>query len=157
MLAFVLALGILTWIAQGIIDHQYNPNVKAIGEVTERYSELVLESNRYDHYVAVAQINGRDFDVLIDTGATQLSISAQAARELGLEFGPQVWVSTANGNTTAFRTTIDSFSLGPIELKGLRATIVNNMSDPDVLVGMNVLRDLEMTHRDGRLILRQYN
>ena len=151
----LLALGLLTAFFQGFLDSQRNPNSRVEGRVVGEVREVVLKANRQSHYVATAQINGVPVEVLIDTGATQVAVSRALADELELPVGAAVMVSTANGLTTAHETRIRRIQLGTIELRDVNATIVPNMSDPDVLLGMNFLGDLELTQRNGELILRQ--
>lgn len=155
-IAFVGALLVMTLVFDHLQDRQRNPNMHPVGEIRGRVREVVLESNQRNSYIATAAINGRDVEVLIDTGATQVAVSERLARRLALPRGPSFEVSTANGITTAYATLLDSVRLGNIELHGVKASVVPRMSDPDVLLGMNFLSQLEMTQRNGQLILRQY-
>lgn len=154
--AFIGALLVMTLVFDQLQDRQHNPNMHLAGEVRGQAREVTLQANRRNSYVATAAINGRDVEVLIDTGATQVAVSEQLARRLNLQRGPSFEVSTANGTTTAYATMLDSVRLGNIELNGIRANVVPRMTDPDVLLGMNFLSKLEMTQRNGQLILRQY-
>lgn len=155
-LAFIGALLVMTLVFDQLQDRQHNPNMHLVGEVRGQVREVILQANQHNSFVATASINGRDVEVLIDTGATQVAVSERLAKRLGLRRGPSFEVSTANGTTTAYATVLDSVRLGNIELNGVRASVVPRMSDPDVLLGMNFLSKLEMTQRNGQLILRQY-
>ena len=156
-LGFLAALGVMALVFDHLIEAQFNPNVRPATRIEGGIREVVLEANRQDHYVATAVINGVDVEVMIDTGATQIALSEDFARRLGLERGPAFPVSTASGTAVAFGTSLDSVQLGSILREDVRASIVPGMRSPDVLLGMNFLKDLEMTHRDGRLILRQHD
>jgi aspartyl protease family protein len=155
-IAFVGALLVMTLVFDQLQDRQRNPNMHPVGEVRGQVREVILESNRRNSYIATAAVNGRDVEVLIDTGATQVAVSERLAKRLGLRRGPSFEVATANGITTAYATLLDSVRLGNIELHGVKASVVPRMSEPDVLLGMNFLSKLEMTQSNGRLILRQY-
>lgn len=155
-IAFVGALLVMTFVFDQVQDRQHNPNMHPVGELRGQVREVILELNRRNAYVATASINGQDVEVLIDTGATRVAISERLAQRLGLQRGPSYEVATANGITTAYATLLDSVRLGNIELHGVRASVVPRMSNPEVLLGMNFLSKLEMTQRNGQLILRQY-
>ena len=155
-IAFVGALLVMTLVFDQLQDRQRNPNMHPVGEVRGQVREVILESNRRNSYIATAAVNGRDVEVLIDTGATQVAVSESLAKRLGLRRGPSFEVATANGVTTAYATLLDSVRLGNIELHGVKASVVPRMSEPDVLLGMNFLSKLEMTQSNGQLILRQY-
>ncbi|MEM9532746.1 MAG: TIGR02281 family clan AA aspartic protease [Pseudomonadota bacterium] len=153
------ALGALALFTLGfdvLIDQQRNPNQRPATLEAGDYVEVALEANRQDHYVANALINGSEVEIMVDTGATQVAISEGLARRLSLPQGAAFTVSTANGTARAYATRITSIRLGPIEMRDISAAVVPNMSSPDVLLGMNFLRELELVQREGRLVLRQY-
>jgi aspartyl protease family protein len=149
-------VAVLTFGFDHLIDKRRNPNEQPITQVSGGVHEVILDANRQDHYVATAVINGLDVEVLVDTGATQIAVSESLARRLRLERGPAFQVSTASGVALAYGTSLDSVQLGNIVRRDVRASIVPGMQAPDVLLGMNFLKDLEMTQRDGRLILRDH-
>ncbi len=155
-LAALGLLGMLTLAFDRVLDHQQNPNSSPGSRTGAGFVEVALAANRQNHYVASALINGQEAVVLLDTGATQVAISEPLARRLGLPRGSPMQIATANGIATAYSTRVTSIRLGQIEVRDVSAKIVPNMTAPDVLLGMNFLKDLEMTQRDGQLMLRQY-
>ena len=81
-LAF-LALG---WVSfDGALERREDPNRNLV--VAPGASELVLQRNRAGHYLLPGEINGRPVRLLLDTGATQVSVPARLAAELGLQAG----------------------------------------------------------------------
>jgi len=154
--ASLLLLGMLTFFFSDAIERKVNPNSDPQTRSNLGVNEVVLLANDYNHYVATAHINGVAADVLLDTGATQVAISQNLAQRIGLTQGRPISVSTANGTAVAYATRLESVRLGNIELRDVKANIVTNMSDPQVLLGMSFLKELEMSQRDGSLILRQY-
>lgn len=153
--AWLLALGLLTWIFSGWLDAERNPNRHVKSVVADGMPVVVLERNRYGHYSATGQINGHDVEFMLDTGATTVSIPASVATRLRLKRGPAVSVSTANGTVTTYLTRLESVKLGDIELHNVKANINPHTESNEVLLGMSFLKHLEFTQRGGTLVLKQ--
>lgn len=154
-IGWIIALALLTLFSSRLLDRQRNPNQHIAGGTDDRgAATVVLERNRQGHYIATAQINGLPVEVMLDTGATLVSIPSSLARRLALEKGPPMQSSTANGTITTHATTLDSVQLGDITLHKVRASI--NPNDSDILLGMSFLKQLEFTQRGDTLILRDY-
>ena len=136
-------------------DRQRNPNQTPQSVHGEGFVEVSLASSRQGHYVVNGQIDGQDVTFLLDTGATQVAIPNQVARDLGLQAGAPVQIRTANGLATAHRTRLDSLRLGNIELRDVAALIAPGMDGDEVLLGMSALKQLEFSQKGGTLVLRQ--
>jgi aspartyl protease family protein len=134
---------------------QENPNVVVNSEQGEGFIEVKLVSNRQGHFVASGQINGQPVDFMLDTGATDVSIPAEMARQLKLEEGFGVTLSTANGLSQGYRTRIDRLQVGDIVLRDVRALVAPGLGGKQVLLGMSALNKLEFTQRGGTMLLRQ--
>ena len=93
---------------------------------------------------------------MLDTGATQVSVPAHLAFELGLEKGYAARVMTANGAIEVYQTNIDSLQIGPILVSNVKGHLNPAVQDDEILLGMSVLKQLEFTQRGDQLILRQY-
>lgn len=159
ILAFILCLILLTRFFNGVLEDQRNPNQQVMTTLSpEGVPEVVLQQNRYGHYIASGSINGVKVDFLLDTGATGVAIPAKLAGTMNLKPGPEIEVSTANGIVLARMTRLDRVDLGEISLRNIQATIIPHMqADDEVLLGMSFLKQLELIQRDNTLILRQYN
>lgn len=119
-------------------------------------ARVILRRQGNGPYTATGRINGQSVQLLVDTGATTVALSATLARRLGLLQGAARSIDTASGRTTGYETTLRTLELGDLRLNNVRAIILPRMSAGDrVLLGMNVLQNLEMIQRDGSLILRQ--
>lgn len=151
----ILALGLLTVYFDGMLEDQRNPN-REVASVThaDGTREVALRRGRGGHYVATAHLNGYAVDVLVDTGATVVSVPEPLAREIGMRRGPAQPTQTASGMVTTYASVIDSVRIGDIEVRNVRASI-NPHSDL-VLLGMSFLRDLELVQRGDTLTLRQH-
>lgn len=155
--AWVVALGLLTLFFSHWQEGQVNPNRELTVRETDGTVEVVLQRNRYGHYLASGEIDGEAVTFLLDTGATTLSIPADTAERLNLAGGAPYRVSTANGTITVYATRIDTLRLGPLTLHDVPAHINPHMEGEEVLLGMSALRQLEFTQRGDRLTLRPYS
>lgn len=155
--AWVIALLLLSWFFNHMLEKQRNPNQAVYSRIDDQGNlEVILKRNRYGHYISRGKINGHSVEFLLDTGASDVAIPGKLAEQLGLRLGPPVQYRTANGLVTAYRTTLDSLSLGPLEVRGVAASINPSMHDMEVLLGMSVLKHVEFTQRGDTLILRPY-
>lgn len=135
---------------------RFNPNRQPVSQVSGGHIEVLLESNVQGHFVASGRINGEAVVFLLDTGATDVAIPAEVAGKLGLERGAPILLQTANGQTTGYRTVLDSLSFGDIVLRGVRAIVAPGFDGEQILLGMSALKQLEFTQRAGTLVLRQH-
>jgi len=135
---------------------RFNPNRQPVSLVQGEGIEVLLESNAQGHFVASGRINGEAVVFLLDTGATDVAIPAELAEKLGLARGAPVLLQTANGQTTGYRTVLDSLGLGDIVLRDVRAIVAPGFDGEQILLGMSALKQLEFTQRAGTLVLRQH-
>ena len=154
--AWLLALGMLTWFFQTREDAASNPNRDPESRSLDNgIREVVLERNRANHYVATGRINGHEVEFLLDTGATRVVVPERLAAELGLERGMAGVARTANGEVRTFDTRIRRLEIGQIVLEDVRASISTGEPMREVLLGMSALGRLEMLQSGSRLRLRQ--
>ncbi|NOX75626.1 MAG: TIGR02281 family clan AA aspartic protease [Gammaproteobacteria bacterium] len=153
---WVVVLFLLTLFFQDWWGKQQNPNQQLpVSFDANGAPELVLQRNRYGHYVASGAINGQPVVFMVDTGASDVSVPGDVAERLGLKPGRALVYQTANGPVRAYRTRLDEVSLGAIRLAGVRASINPAMQQQEVLLGMSFLKHLEFTQRGDTLTLRQ--
>ncbi len=155
VLAWGAGLLLATHFFGGREDRQRNPNQTPQSVHGEGYVEVSLASSRQGHYVVNGQIDGQDVTFLLDTGATQVAIPSQVARDLGLQAGAPVQIRTANGLATAHRTRLERLQLGDIVLHDVSALIAPGMDGDEILLGMSALKQLEFSQKGGTLVLRQ--
>lgn len=153
--AWVVGLGLLTLLFGDLLERERNPNRQVLSRTDgDGGMEVVLQRNRYGHYVATGRINGEPVEFLVDTGASDVSVPGDIATRLGLERGAPLRYQTANGSVTGYRTRIDRLELGELVLRDVPASINPAYRENDVLLGMSVLKRLEFTQRGDTLILR---
>ncbi len=154
-LAWIIALALLMFLFQDVLDKQYNPNTQPEVRLTEGgQAEVVLEQNRQGHYVTRGTINDAPVTFLLDTGATQVSIPAHIADDLGLIAQGNYRVQTANGSITVYKTEITQLSLGNIFLYNVAAHINPSMKSDEILLGMSALKQVDFHQTGKKLILR---
>lgn len=155
IIAWAAALFLATRFFAEWEQRQENPNTVVASEHGDGYVEVKLTSNRDGHFVMTGQINARPVQFMLDTGATNVAVPERVAQTLRLERGERVQVSTANGRTDAFRTTLQRLQIGDIVLYNVRALVVPGLDGEQVLLGMSAVKQLEFTQRGGTLLLRQ--
>jgi len=156
-LAWVVLLGLGVYFFSDLLGKQYNPNQS----VQTRYAEdgvreVVLQRNKFGHYVTSGQINGKPVTFMLDTGATGVAIPSSVASQLGLRRGSAFPTQTANGMSTSYAAILDTVSVGAIELYDVSAGIAPGLQTKEILLGMSFLKHIEFTQRGNTLILRQY-
>jgi aspartyl protease family protein len=150
----LLALGV-AWFGD-LLEEQRNPNQSLQTQYREGgIREVVLQRNKFGHYVASGEINGKPVTFMLDTGATGVAIPQATASALGLKRGRAVPTQTANGVSTSYAVTLERVSVGDIELRDVPAGISPGLGTGEVLLGMSFLKHIEFTHRGDTLILRQ--
>ena len=153
--AWLIFLAILFGLFDYLVSHRDNPNQNIVTTIDGQSRQITLQRNRYGHYVANGSINGFDVIFLLDTGATEVAIPENIAERIGLQRGHSFTVKTANGNTRAYRTRLESVAIGDIHRYDMNATILTNMPGKEVLLGMNFLKHFEIIQKGKSLTIKQ--
>ena len=151
---WILGFLLLGLVFSKILDFRNNPNQFVSSEAGPGYSDIVLKRNPSGHYLFTGEINGRKVTFLVDTGATTTAIPASLKNDLGLQAGPAFDVSTANGIATAYLTRIDELKMGDMLLRDVSASLNPGMHGNEVLLGMNILKHLELIQKNDELVIR---
>lgn len=125
---------------------------------TEGASRVVLSAGAGGHFFTSGQINGRTVQLVVDTGATNVSVSESAAQRMGLNYksGQPVQMSTANGVIPGWRLKLASVRVGDVVVHGVDA-IVSSGDMPYVLLGNSFLAHFQMTRTNDQMVLvKQY-
>lgn len=154
-IAWLFFLGILFAGSDFLISQRNNPNQQVTTITNGLQKQVSLKRNAHGHYVSNGSINGHEVVFLLDTGASDIAIPESVANEIGLTRGLAITIKTANGNTTAYRTKIDSAAIGDIKRHDLNATILINMHGNEVLLGMSFLKHFELIQKGKTLTIRQ--
>ncbi len=157
IIGWIIALVLVAFAFSKILDRQHNPNQSVSTLQTASYDEIILTRGRGGHYLFKGEINHQAVTFLVDTGATTTAIPGELHISLGLQAGPKTTVSTANGDTTAYLTRLDHLAIGEMTFNDVNASIIPGMAIDEVLLGMNILRHLELIQRGNELIIRRYH
>lgn len=116
---------------------------------------MVLSPDHMGHYNVRGEINGVPVQMLLDTGATLVSLPADMARKMGIDYrkkGQPGVSSTANGKSQIWLVKLDKVKVGDIELNQVDASVSEYGLDV-ILLGNSVLQRLDMKTDNGTLTL----
>lgn len=129
----------------------------AAGGVVGGAREVVIPAGSGGHFVVGGAINGRPVQFMVDTGATLVTLSADEAQRIGLDYqrGQRGAMQTANGAVPMWLVTIGSLRIGEVEIGQVRAAVVPSPM-PGVLLGNSALGRFQMARDNDvmRLVLR---
>ena len=117
---------------------------------------IVLPRARDGHYYLTLDINNVPVEFVVDTGASQVVLTQDDAKRIGLNPSSLSYLgtaSTANGTVRTAAVRLDTVSLGAITDTSVRA-VVNDGKMFGSLLGMTYLSNFDsITIKDGQLIL----
>ncbi len=108
-----------------------------------RKARLKMDSR--GHFITTARMNGRNIEVLVDTGATSVAINKKTARRLGIVLKASDFkysVNTANGSTKAASAMIDKIQIGNVTVHNVQAAVLDDNALSSTLLGMSFLKEL---------------
>lgn len=108
-------------------------------------SEISVPRSPDGHYYLTLSINGTPVNFVVDTGASQVVLSQDDARRVGLDPDALRYLGTANTANGIVRTasiSLDQVSLGEITDKQLRAVVNAGPMDKSLL-GMTYLNGFD--------------
>lgn len=128
--------------------------VLVMGQTVHRSSggnsnSVTLSAGERGHFIAPATVNGVSINMMVDTGASLVTLPATDAVKMGLNYkaGRMGRSSTAGGIVPTYLVKIDSIKVGDVELNQVDAAVIEQgLSVP--LLGNSFLNRMEM-RRDG--------
>jgi aspartyl protease family protein len=148
-------------------DKWFPPNSAASPEIVlrsagsvERHPEpafntLVFPANPAGHVVVDAVVNGAPMRMLVDTGASFVTLTLADARAAGIARSELVFnhrASTANGPVRMATVTLREVRMGQLSLDDVPAAVLENLNVS--LLGMSFLDRLQSYEmRDGKLTI----
>jgi aspartyl protease family protein len=131
-------------------------SVGGSGGATPTSSRVVLTAGNGGHFFALGQINGKSAQMVVDTGATAVSLSTAEAQRMGINYtsGQPVQMSTANGVIPGWTIKLGTVKVGDVVVHGVDA-IVSSGSMPYVLLGNSFLTHFQMTRTNDQMVLEK--
>ncbi|MCL6271905.1 TIGR02281 family clan AA aspartic protease [Sansalvadorimonas sp. 2012CJ34-2] len=107
------------------------------------------------HYWVDGMINGRTVRMVLDTGATDISISEEEAKRIGLDYkgGRKRPYQTANGVVVGYQIVLESVSIQGITEMNVPASVI--ASDHPILLGMSFLKRVDMREKGNLMFLER--
>ena len=117
-------------------------------------SSITLQADSQGHYTTVGQINGGSIRMLVDTGATLISLPAADAVRLRIDYrrGQPGFVTTANGSAAIYRVKLESVRIGDLQLSQVDAA-VQESGLPFALLGMSFLSRTDINRSGSQMTL----
>jgi aspartyl protease family protein len=163
----------LIWAAIGVVllvGYTYRSDLRAIGDrvmaevvpgwVAQKGNVAEIARGRGGDFSVRAQINGARVSMVLDSGASAVVLTQEAAKAAGLPLevlNYSTSVETANGRTRAAPVTLDRLTVGNIVERSVPALIAQPGQLKSNLLGMSFLNRLESWEvRGDKLLLRAY-
>jgi aspartyl protease family protein len=135
------------------------PAQTAASQPNESLDTIQIAPDSAGNYQTDIDIDGRTIHVIVDTGATYLSLTSQDADALGINLAPADFhyrMMTANGIATAAKVHLDTIRIANIEIDGVDALVMQPGALGRSLLGMSALSRLGGVRiSNGRLILQR--
>jgi len=151
---WIVAIALTTLLINRWLDRRENPNNEVVTSIVDGKRSITLQRAANGHYTLTGTINNARARFLVDTGASSVSVPVDIAAEAGLVRGAPISIYTANGVGTAWRTRIDTLTLGELEIRNATGHINPGLSG-SVLLGMSVLKHYELVQRGDQLTIRE--
>ena len=130
------------------------------GRVADSGRTVALARAQSSDFQIATDINGHSIPMILDTGASSVVLTNEAAKAIGLPVEVikyTVNIATANGHTKAAEVTLDRVAVGSIVERSVPALIAQPGQLKTSLLGMSFLNRLQSWEvRGDRLVMRGY-
>jgi aspartyl protease family protein len=132
------------------------PDPETVATNTHSSGREVFLADARGHVETIADIDGREMDVLVDTGASAVVLRESDARRAGhrphhSEF--TIPVSTANGQAYFAPIVLRSVELGSIRVRNVQALVARDEDLSSNLLGMSFLGQLDGFRFEGQELI----
>ena len=119
-------------------------------------NRIVLPADSRGHFMTQGTINGRAVTFMLDTGYTNVDMSAAVEQRIGLDYskGQPVQIGTANGVAQGYRLRLQSVRVGDVEVYDIDA-VVSQQSMPFVLLGNSFINRFSMRRDADQMVLEK--
>ncbi|MGB8276355.1 MAG: TIGR02281 family clan AA aspartic protease [Methylovirgula sp.] len=123
------------------------------------FGQMEIAPDRSGNYLTEAEIDGHLIHMVVDTGATYVSLTNSDASAIGIRPAPMDYhyrTMTANGTGVAAKVRIATLRLGQMEINDVEAFVMPPGVLGTSLLGMSALSRLgKVEISGGQLVLRQ--
>ncbi|HEY4775532.1 MAG TPA: TIGR02281 family clan AA aspartic protease [Xanthobacteraceae bacterium] len=130
------------------------------GRVAARGRTMELARAQSGEFQIVTEVNGRRVAMILDTGASAVVLTSEAAKAAGLPIELAKYtvnVETANGRARAAAVTLDRVAVGDIVERSVPALVAQPGQLKTSLLGMSFLNRLQSWEvRGDKLVMRAY-
>lgn len=105
-------------------------------------------------------INGHSVPLLVDTGATSVSMSARDARRLGIQYrldGRPIKTNTASGVADAWQVKLKTVRLGKLLERNVQGVVVDGDYPKTILLGMTFLNRMKVEKEGNKMLITKKN
>lgn len=143
-------------VVMGLLYVAMNHYLKPKPLVVTASGDLIIPRGRDGHFYATGSVNGKPANFMVDTGASQVTVSEEFAREAGLSGGVATVFKTANGDMPGRIVTDVPVTLGPIAVSGVRVAVgFVGHEVGDALLGQSFLAKFEVLLQKEQMTLRK--
>jgi aspartyl protease family protein len=121
-------------------------------------ASMRLTADRAGQYWARGTIDGQPVDLLVDTGASVVAMSARTADRLGIRIADDAasgFVVTAQGRARARMAMVARIEVGAIAVHNVEVAVLDGDYPQQILLGMSFLRHVDIAHQGGVLLLSE--
>lgn len=148
-------------VTEALHTHAASVNTSPSANLTTGSIRAVeIERRNGIEFAVKAKINNVQAPMVVDTGATSVTLTWETAKAIGLPLDMLTYdvdVETASGRTRAARLTIDKLAVGGVVERSVPALVVPRGQLKNNLLGMSFLDRLESWEvRADKLTIRAY-
>jgi aspartyl protease family protein len=147
-LGCLLFIGLMSLWFGDLEEDRAHPNRSPTSLIENGVIAVTLKQDRQGHYTVRGLINNSPIDFLV-------VIPAGLAERLNLERGRAKRASTANGPVTVYQTNLTRLSIADLHFDNVSGVINPGMNGTAALLGMSVLKHLELTQTGNTLVLKR--
>jgi aspartyl protease family protein len=123
---------------------------------TRAQPELRILPDAQGGYSVRGLVNGHSIALVVDTGATLITLSEDQAVRLGLPLSDEarIPVETASGRVSGWRVALDSVQVGSLDERRVDAVVLPGDRPTIALLGMSFLSRLDIRNEGSVLVLQ---
>jgi aspartyl protease family protein len=122
------------------------------------FGRMDIKADARGQFNADVEIEGQRIPMLVDTGATLITLAWPDAQRIGVRPAPadfKINVHTASGIEKGARVNLAEVRVGSLTVRNVEAIVLPEKIQASSLLGMSFLQKVKFEIADGSLILRQ--